>query len=89
MGMGYSPFQKGQSTRKFAITTETPPYEWDQTTTPDTTYIRYENTDKKQYIERVLHVDGRYEQTYALWTDKADPGVVWSPIAFDNTYYDV
>ena len=87
--MDYSPFNKGISTEKRPITIETPVYEWDQTTTADTTYIRYEKTNKKQYLERVLHLEGRYEMCYALWTDRADPGINWTPIAFDRTLYDL
>jgi len=85
--MEYSPYNKGISTEKRPITIETPPYEWDSDCDAGVTYIRYEKTDKQQYMERVLHDVGRYEMCYAVWTNRTDPGIIWSPIAFDRTLY--
>ena len=87
MGMGYTPNIKGLTTTKQKITVETVPYEWDKDTTPDTTYIRYEDTDKKQYIERAIHgkhTVGSLMYTYWEWSDKEN-APEWGPIEFSQS----
>jgi hypothetical protein len=72
--MDYTPFVLGRNSRDtFQITIETPPYEWDETTTADTLYLRYEDTSDPQLIIRVSDAGGigRYEHTTALWSARA------------------
>jgi len=52
-----------------SITTDTPVYQWDDTTTASTTYIRYENTTSAQYLERVKN--NKLEATIGLWANRA------------------
>ena len=58
------------------ITTDTPVYEWDKTTTPGTTYLRYENTTKAQYIERITST--KTEKTIDTWANRVT--ATYSPI---------
>jgi hypothetical protein len=60
---------KGTLTGGADITTDTPVYEWDTTTTPNTTYIRYESGTAIQYIEKVTGTT--FSKTYALWANRA------------------
>lgn len=71
--MNYTPFVLGRNTTgTFQITIETPPFEWDETTTPDTLYLRYEDATVPQLIIRVSDVGtGKYEYTEDLWTNRA------------------
>lgn len=51
--MQYTPYTKGATNNGHAITIQTPIFEWDTTSVPGTTYIRYEDTTDRQYIEEI------------------------------------
>ena len=68
---------KGNFTYGGAITTDTPIYEWDTETTPDTTYLRYENTTLPQYMERVTT---RLEACVDEWGNRTTTSK-WRPIS--------
>jgi hypothetical protein len=63
------------------ITTCTPVYEYDTTTTAGTTYFRYENTTASQFITRLQ--SGKYERTYGLWSGRAALAT-WQPINYSG-----
>jgi len=72
--MDYTPFVLGRSTQdNVQITIETPPWEVDEVTTPDTVYLRYEDADVAQLLIRVQETAGitRYEHATDLWTNRA------------------
>ena len=71
--MDYTPFSLGMNSKKtFVITINTPPWEIDETTTPDTVYMRYEDTTEPQLINRIQSTGGitRFEMTEAVWSDR-------------------
>ena len=49
------------------ITTEIPVYEWDSTTTANTTYMRYENTTAVQFLQRVTT---KNEKAFDTWANR-------------------
>lgn len=51
------------------ITTDTPPYEFDSTTTAGTTYVRYELSTAVQYIEKITA--STKTKTQDLWANRA------------------
>jgi hypothetical protein len=54
------------------ITTDTPIYQADDTTTANMTYIRWENVSVPQLIQRVNETSGTIIQfTTALWANRA------------------
>ena len=59
-----------------AITTDTPVYEWDDTTTTDTTYLRWENATEAQYMERATT---KLESCRDLWANRATT-TKWRPV---------
>jgi len=72
MGFGYKPFVLGRSTQDtVSITVETPPFEIEKVG-EDTCYMRYEDADVAQLINRIQEVGGVVQYTYAyhLWSDK-------------------
>jgi hypothetical protein len=80
--MEYTPFIKGKSTKGFNITLETPVFQWEKTQ-DGTTYLRYEDTDDVQYMERIsAGSSGKYEATTGLWSDKVNPSLNWHALPF-------
>jgi len=62
----------GTRTDGSTITTDTPAYEIDSTTTANVTYIRYENTTSSQLIQRVDESGAttKIQWTHAAWTGR-------------------
>lgn len=62
----------GNMTTGAAITTDTPSYEVDETTTANVTYIRWENTTASQLVERVDESGAttKIQFSWTPWTNR-------------------
>ena len=63
----------GTMTTGAVITSDSVPYETNETTTADTTYIRWENTTASQLIQRVQESGGttKIQFATATWANRA------------------
>ena len=58
---------KGTMNNGAVIDTDTPAVEWDEDSTPATTYLRYETTTDSQYIERSTT---KLEKAFDTWANR-------------------
>ena len=66
-----------RGTVRGVIDTDTPYYQFDDTSTADTTYFRYEDTTVVQFLERINAT--KHEACYDLWANRTTTSK-WRPI---------